>query len=233
MTFLGSLAIRHYRRRQVVIRFVGVSQPVNQRRIVRPIAHSQLTVSSKSLAAALRNRSLGLRAVGRGIWSWRLARRCAGRLRAQLSDELLRFLVALLGRLPEPEQRLREICGQPFAPQVHDAEIVLRRRHPLIGGFAIPKSRIPVALRCAFTRLVHVAESGLRRSISVLGRLPIPADCLPLVLGLPIGATQLILQPESGKLASAETHAGTANAGFTSPSGTAGALRCGSSGDAA
>ena len=70
---------------------------------------------------------------------------------------------------------------------MHDAEVVLRRGVPLLGGLAIPVDDFRMVLRHALAVGMHDAEVVLRRGVPLLGKRPEQLyDCgvVPTFIGL-------------------------------------------------
>ncbi len=68
-------------------------------------------------------------------------------------------------------ERLGVVLRHALAVIVHDAEIVHRRGHALLGGLAEPKERLGVVLRHAPAFVVHDAEVEHRHRVPRLGGL--------------------------------------------------------------
>jgi len=84
----------------------------------------------------------------------------------------------LLPCLPEPPDGLLRIPGNPLAPAIHVAEIVLRRGVPLLCRPAIPRDG-PQGIFCHPLAVgIRPAKVALRGGVPLIRRFPIPPDGL-------------------------------------------------------
>ena len=78
----------------------------------------------------------------------------------------LRLLVPLVGSAPEPPDGLGVVMRDTNAQPVHETEVELTARMPLLGRTAVPLGRLQVVLVHAVAVMVHAAELELRFSVS-------------------------------------------------------------------
>ena len=101
----------------------------------------------------------------------------------QLTEPVLGFLVALLGRLPVPLRRRPVVLRRSVPDVIEPTEIKLRTRVTLLSSFPVPfDCSLAVPLHSLPSVLIQETEPVLRFLVSLLGRLPVPFCRRPIIL---------------------------------------------------